>query len=67
MQLSQTSLVVACPPMAGPSSIHNLPTEQYNQDILSLGLHSSLAYGLKPDTPSPSGVISRVVGEFRIY
>ena len=32
-----------------------------------LGLHSSLAYGMKPDTPSPRGVISRVVGEFRIY
>jgi tagatose-6-phosphate ketose/aldose isomerase len=32
-----------------------------------LGLHSSLAYGLKPDAPSPRGVISRVVGEFRIY
>ena len=32
-----------------------------------LGLYSSLAYGLKPDTPSPRGVISRVVGEFRIY
>jgi D-galactosamine 6-phosphate deaminase/isomerase len=32
-----------------------------------LGLYSSLARGLKPDTPSPRGVISRVVGEFRIY
>lgn len=32
-----------------------------------LGLYSSLAHGLKPDTPSPRGVISRVVGEFRIY
>ncbi len=32
-----------------------------------LGLYCSLAHGLKPDTPSPRGVISRVVGEFRIY
>ncbi|WP_254063478.1 SIS domain-containing protein [Granulicella sp. S190] len=32
-----------------------------------LGLYSSLAQGLKPDAPSPRGVISRVVGEFRIY
>ena len=32
-----------------------------------LGLYSSLAHGLKPDAPSPHGVISRVVGEFRIY
>jgi hypothetical protein len=27
MQLSQTSLVVACRQMAGPSSIHTLPTD----------------------------------------
>jgi tagatose-6-phosphate ketose/aldose isomerase len=32
-----------------------------------LGLYSSLAHGLKPDAPSPRGVISRVVGKFRIY
>lgn len=32
-----------------------------------LGLYASLAHGLKPDTPSPRGVISRVAGEFRIY
>lgn len=41
MQLSLTSLVCACRQMAGPSSIHTLPTEQYNQDIVSLGLHSA--------------------------
>jgi phenylalanine ammonia-lyase len=41
MQLSQTSLVVACRQMCAPSSIHTLPTEQYNQDIVSLGLHSA--------------------------
>jgi phenylalanine ammonia-lyase len=41
MQLSLTSLTCACRQMAGPSSIHTLPTEQYNQDIVSLGLHSA--------------------------
>jgi phenylalanine ammonia-lyase len=41
MQLAQTSLVVACRQMCTPSSIHTLPTEQYNQDIVSLGLHSA--------------------------
>ncbi len=41
MQLSLTSLACACRQMAGPSSIHTLPTEQYNQDIVSLGLHSA--------------------------
>jgi phenylalanine ammonia-lyase len=42
MQLAQTSLVVACRQLCAPSSIHTLPTEQYNQDIVSLGLHSAL-------------------------
>jgi tagatose-6-phosphate ketose/aldose isomerase len=32
-----------------------------------LGLYFSLAHGLKPDTPSPRGVISRVVSNFTIY
>jgi tagatose-6-phosphate ketose/aldose isomerase len=32
-----------------------------------LGLYFSLAHNLKPDTPSPQGVISRVVGDFNIY
>jgi len=41
MQISLTSLTCACRQMAGPNSIHTLPTEQYNQDIVSLGLHSA--------------------------
>lgn len=41
MQLSHTSLVTMCRQMANPSSIHTLPTEQYNQDIVSLGLHAA--------------------------
>ena len=32
-----------------------------------LGLYCSAARGLKPDSPSPSGVINRVVEKFRIY
>ncbi len=32
-----------------------------------LGLFSSIQLGLKPDTPSPDGVISRVVGQIKIY
>jgi tagatose-6-phosphate ketose/aldose isomerase len=32
-----------------------------------LGLFSSLELGLKPDSPSPSGLISRVVEKFAIY
>ena len=32
-----------------------------------LGFYFSLAYGLMPDAPSPHGVITRVVGTFKIY
>ena len=32
-----------------------------------LGLYSSLSHGLRPDAPSPQGVISRVVSDFTIY
>lgn len=32
-----------------------------------LGLYCSVARGLKPDSPSPGGVINRVVEKFRIY
>jgi tagatose-6-phosphate ketose/aldose isomerase len=32
-----------------------------------LGLCTSIEYGMKPDAPSPGGVISRVVQEFAIY
>jgi tagatose-6-phosphate ketose/aldose isomerase len=32
-----------------------------------LGLYCSMAHELKPDAPSPGGVINRVVQEFRIY
>ncbi len=42
MQLSMTSLACAIRQMAGPSSIHSLPTEQYNQDVVSLGMHAAV-------------------------
>ena len=43
VQISMTSVVCACRQMAGPSALHTLPTEQYNQDVVSLGLHSATA------------------------
>ena len=42
MQLSVTSLACAVRQMAGPSTIHALPTEQYNQDVVSLGMHAAV-------------------------
>jgi phenylalanine ammonia-lyase len=42
MQLSVTSLACAVRQMAGPSSIHSLPTEQFNQDVVSLGMHAAV-------------------------
>jgi len=40
--MSVTSLACAVRQMAGPSSIHSLPTEQYNQDVVSLGMHAAV-------------------------
>jgi phenylalanine ammonia-lyase len=42
LQLSVTSLCCAVRQMAAPSSIHSVPTEQYNQDVVSLGMHSAV-------------------------
>src|SRR5579872_6901672 len=42
LQLSVTSLACAVRQMAGPSTIHSLPTEQYNQDVVSLGMHAAV-------------------------
>jgi phenylalanine ammonia-lyase len=42
MQLSVTSLCCAVRQMASPSSIHSIPTEQYNQDVVSLGMHAAV-------------------------
>jgi phenylalanine ammonia-lyase len=41
-QLCLTSLVCALRHLSNPSLIHSLPTEQYNQDMVSLGMHSAL-------------------------
>jgi phenylalanine ammonia-lyase len=41
MQLCLTSLVCAMRHLANPSMIHSLATEQYNQDMVSLGTHSA--------------------------
>ena len=42
MQLSVTSLACAVRQMAGPSTIHSVATEQYNQDMVSLGMHAAV-------------------------
>ena len=42
MQLSVTSLACAVRQIAGPSSIHSLPTDGYNQDVVSLGMHAAV-------------------------
>lgn len=45
MQLVHTSLVTAIRHWSAPSLIHTLPTEQFNQDIVSLGTHAALTAG----------------------
>ncbi len=42
MQLVHTALVTAIRQMSAASLIHTLPTEQFNQDIVSLGSHAAL-------------------------
>lgn len=42
MQLSVTSLACAVRQIAGPSSIHSLATEGYNEDVVSLGMHAAV-------------------------
>jgi phenylalanine ammonia-lyase len=42
MQIVHTSLVTAIRHWCAPSLIHTLPTEQYNQDVVSLGTHAAL-------------------------
>jgi phenylalanine ammonia-lyase len=41
LQISHSSLVTYLRQQASPSSIHALPTEQFNQDIVSLGTHAA--------------------------
>ncbi|MDT7814907.1 MAG: phenylalanine ammonia-lyase [Acidobacteriaceae bacterium] len=42
VQISQTALIAHLRQESAPASIHTLPTEQFNQDIVSLGLHAAL-------------------------
>jgi phenylalanine ammonia-lyase len=42
LQVAHSSLVAAIRQWSGPSLIHTMPTEQFNQDIVSLGTHSAL-------------------------
>ncbi|NRO99412.1 aromatic amino acid lyase [Paraburkholderia sp. NMBU_R16] len=42
MQISQTALVAHLRRESAPASVHTLATEQFNQDIVSLGLHAAL-------------------------
>jgi phenylalanine ammonia-lyase len=42
LQLCHSSLVTSLRQQSAPSSIHTLPTEQYNQDVVSLGTHAAL-------------------------
>jgi len=41
VQITHTSLVTAIRHWSAPSLIHSLPTEQFNQDVVSLGTHSA--------------------------
>jgi histidine ammonia-lyase len=41
VQISHTSLVAQIRHDSGPASVHTLATEQFNQDIVSLGLHAA--------------------------
>jgi phenylalanine ammonia-lyase len=41
VQITHTSLVTAIRQASAPSLIHSLATEQFNQDIVSLGTHSA--------------------------
>lgn len=42
VQLSQTALVAHLRRESAPSCVHTLVTEQFNQDIVSLGLHAAI-------------------------
>lgn len=42
VQLAHTSLVAHLRQESAPSSVHTMMTEQFNQDIVSLGLHAAM-------------------------
>lgn len=43
VQISHTALVAHLRRESAPASVHSLPTEQFNQDIVSLGLHAAFS------------------------
>jgi tagatose-6-phosphate ketose/aldose isomerase len=54
-----------CPAFEGISDVHRPTVDVVFGQLL--GLFSSIQLGLRPDSPSPAGVISRVVAPFTIY
>jgi histidine ammonia-lyase len=42
LQLSHTSLVAHLRQESAPASVHTIATEQFNQDVVSLGLHAAM-------------------------
>lgn len=42
LQISQTALVVHLRQESAPAGVHTLATEQFNQDVVSLGLHAAM-------------------------
>jgi phenylalanine ammonia-lyase len=42
VQISHSSSVTAIRHLSAPNSIHTLPTEQFNQDVVSLGTHAAM-------------------------
>ncbi|MEO6911722.1 MAG: SIS domain-containing protein [Edaphobacter sp.] len=75
-QMTRTIVAVGGTNIASDYSLHCVAFDDLADDyrpavdvIFSqlLGLFSSIELGLKPDSPSPSGLISRVVEKFAIY
>ncbi|MEW5975140.1 MAG: SIS domain-containing protein [Acidobacteriota bacterium] len=79
--LARKRVVIACEPetrLSGWVDHHLIPAgdsplpDEYRPplDVMFgqlLGLFASLEHGLLPDSPSPSGVIARIVGKIKIY
>jgi tagatose-6-phosphate ketose/aldose isomerase len=75
-QVVRTIVAIGGMDAASDYSLHSSPfdnlADEYRPavDVIfsqMLGLFSSIELGLKPDSPSPNGLISRVVEKFAIY
>jgi tagatose-6-phosphate ketose/aldose isomerase len=64
LQAAEVALELGGPGKAPPDALRPPLDVIFGQ---LLGLFCSLEGGLKPDTPSPSGAISRVVSHVRIH